>query len=227
MSIVAVLLLLGLAVQAEAATTNPEQGNKVGSSAVGTPAGNAVQTNEQNKVVNQGENTQIQTQEQNNVQTQDSAAADPTGNSSNGKAGSNPSAQVKSQVANAVQEMLQVADREGGIGQQVRAIAQTQSQNQEKLDQSIGKIQDRGSFVKFLIGPSYGEIKNAQKTLEQNKEQIQKLNQIKTQLSNQGDQQQLTAQIAVLEKANQTIETELANAQSGFSLFGWLSKLIS
>lgn len=130
-------------------------------------------------------------------------------------------------MANAVQAMLQVADREGGIGQQVRVIAQNQSQNQVKLEQNVEKIQSRGGFAKFFVGPNYGEIKDAQKSLEQNKEQIKQLNQIRTQLSNQGDQQQFTEQIRILEQSNQEIEALLADAQKGFSLFGWLNKLIS
>lgn len=53
------------------------------------------------------------------------------------------------------------------------------------------------------------------------------MNQIRTQLSNQGDRQQLTEEIKVLEQVNQEIEVLLNNAQRGFSLFGWLNKLVS
>lgn len=227
--IVASLLLFGLVVQTQAASTNSNQGNKSGQSdttvTTGDQTGNAVQTNEQNRVMNQGENTQIQTQEQNVVETQNNnVTAD---KSNKGKSGSNPSEQRRSQVANAVRAMLQVADREGGIGQQVRVIAQNQNQNQVKLEQNIEKIQSRGGFAKFFVGPNYGEIKDTQKTLEQNKEQIRQLNQIRTQLSNQGDQQQLAEQIRILEQTNQEIEILLTNAQKGFSLFGWLNKLAS
>lgn len=224
--LIAFLLMFGLVVQTQAVSTSSNQGTKTGQTDVqaqGSQTGNAVKTQEQNKVMNQGENTQIQTQEQNAVQTQDSGK----GKTSKGKSSSNPSEQRRSQVANAVQAMLQVADREGGIGQQVKVIAQNQNQNQVKLEQNIEKIQDRGGFAKFFIGPNYGEIKNAQKILEQNRLQIQQLNQIKNQLSNEGDQQQLAEQIKTLERVNREIETLLADAQEGFSLFGWLNKLIS
>lgn len=221
--LIAFLLMFGLVVQAQAVSTNSNQGTKSGqtdTAVTGNQAGNAVQTNEQNQVMNQGEDTQIQTQEQNSVQTKNNTATDKTNK------GKSTSEQRRSQVANAVQAMLQVADREGGIGQQVRVIAQSQNQNQVKLEQNVEKIQDRGGFAKFFVGPNYGEIKDAQKTLEQNREQIKQLNQIKNQLSNQSDQQQLTEQISILEQTNQEIETLLADAQKGFSLFGWLNKLI-
>lgn len=233
--IVVTLLVFGFTSQALAASSNSQsQGSGNSSSttqedkttattpAQGTQAGNSVKTNEQNAVKNQGENTQIQTQEQNTVQAEDSG----TDKASKGKF-SNPSEQRKSQVASAVQTMLQIAERSGGIGQQVRVIAQTQTQNQIKLEANLEKIQSREGVVKLFVGANYGEIKDAQKTLEQNKEQIRQLNQIRTQLSNQGDQQQLAEQIKVLEQSNQEIETLLTDAQSGFSLFGWLNKLIS
>jgi hypothetical protein len=224
------VIIFGIALQALAVGNGQTQGNKSATgqgsqNAVipGNQTGNTVQTQEQNKVVDQGENNQIQTQEQNTVQTQDNKGNKPN----SGKSGFNPSEQRRSQVANAVQTMLQVADRSGGIGQQVRVIAQSQNQNQIKLEQNIEKIQSRSDLAKFFIGPNYGEIKNAQKTLEQNREQIKQLNQIQTQLTNQGDQQQLMEQIKILEQANLEIENSLIESQKGFSLFGWLNKLIS
>jgi len=169
------------------------------------------QTQNQNQTQNQGEENQIQTNENQGSKNQDSA-----GNAS--------TAQRKSQVANAVQQMLQLADRNGGIGEQVRIIAQTQNQNQEKIEASLEKIQGRSGFANFFIGPNYGEINNAKRTLEQNKEQIKQLNQIRNQLSNQGDQQILTEQIQTLEQANLQINNSLEEAQKGFSLLGWMFK---
>lgn len=231
---VAILLVFGFSSQALAVGNNSQsQGNAKPSTtqeekaiattpAQETQTGNAVNTNEQNAVRNQGENTQIQTQEQNTVQTQDSGV-----NKANKGNSANPSGQTKSPVANAVQTMLQIAERNSGIGQQVKIIAQNQNQNQAKLEQNVEKIKSRGIFAKFFVGADYGEIKDAQKTLEQNKEQIRQLNQIRTQLSNEGDQQQLMEQIKVLRDANQGIENSISDAQGGFSLFGWLSKMVS
>jgi len=235
--LVAFLLVFGIAFQTSAANSNSQSQGSSSSATQGvgnTPTqnsksttapaatGNAVKTTEENKVMNQGEATQIKTQEQNAVQTQDK-----TGDKSNQGKGQSTSEQRRSQVAIAVQAMLQIADRNGGIGQQVKTIAQTQTQNQEKLEKNLEKIQSRSGFAKFFIGANYGEIKDAKKTLEQNKEQIKQMNQVRTQLSNQGDQQQLAEQIKVLEKANQEIETLMEDAQKGFSLFGWLNKLTS
>ena len=135
--------------------------------------------------------------------------------------------QRRSQVANAVQEMLQVAERNGGIGQQVKTIAQAQNQNQEKLETSLQKIQNRNGFTKFFIGPNYGEINNAKKILEQNREQAEQLNQLKNQLSNQGDEQILTEQLQLLEQANLEIKNSLNSSEKDFSLLGWMFRLFN
>lgn len=174
-------------------------------------SGSGDQVQNQGQIQNQGEEKQIQTNENQGSKNQNSI-------------GNTNATQRKSQVANAVQQMLQLAERNGGIGEQVRTIAQTQTQNQEKIEANLEKIQGRSGVAKFFIGPNYGEINNAKRTLEQNKEQLKQLNEIKNQLSNQGDQQILTEQIQTLEQANSQIETSLEESQKGFSLLGWMFK---
>ena len=130
-------------------------------------------------------------------------------------------------VANAIKEMLYLADRNSGIGQQVKTIAQTQVQNQEKLETSLQKVQSRGGLVKFFVGPNYSAINDVKNMLEQNKEQIKQLNQVKNQLTNQNDMQSLVQQIQILEQANFEIEDSLGMGQKGFSLFGWMFRMFS
>ena len=137
------------------------------------------------------------------------------------------SEQRRSTVANAVQEMVKVAERNGVVGQEIKTIAQTQTQNQEKLEAGIQNIQSRSGFARFFVGPNYGEIKESQKLLEQNKEQIQKLNQLRAQIIGQKDQQQIAEQIQLLGQTTQQIENTLDEAQKGFSLFGWMFRLFA
>lgn len=225
----AFFLAFGLIFQAQAVSTDANQEAGIGKTNAqiqGQPAGNTVGTQEQNMVVNQGEESQIQTHEQNMIQWQEemknaanNAPADP-----NLITGPNSMKQDRVGAAIVMQNMLQMAGQDS-------AIAQNQVGNQIKLEQNIEKIQSRRAFEKFLIGPDYKEIKSAQETLAQNREQIRQINQIITQVSNEGDQQQLTEiiknQIKALEQADQEMETLLNNAQKGFSLFGWLNKLLS
>jgi len=182
---------------------------------------NQNQTKDQNEIQNQ-----IQTNEQNQNEMGNQIEVDKE-KSQNKNNNVIAIEQRRSEVANAVQELLQIADRNGGIGQQVRVIAQNQVQNQEELEKSLQQIQNRTKFVKFFVGPNYNEINKAKKILEQNREQINQLNQIKNQISDQNDIQNLNQQIQVLEQINLEIEKFLETSQKGFSLFGWLSKILS
>lgn len=177
-------------------------------------SGTGAQAQSQNQTQNQDEAIQLRSNEQEREQNQSRTA-------------SNTATQVRSQVANAVQEMLQMAERNAGIGQQVKLIAQTQTNNQNKLETSLQKVQSRSGFSKFFIGANYSEINSAKKILQQNREQNQQLNQIKNQLTNQSDQQQLTQQLQTLEQANLAMENSLNASEKGFSLLGWMFKLFA
>lgn len=133
--------------------------------------------------------------------------------------------QRRSQVANAVHEMLQVADRSGGIGEQVRIIAQSQVKNHEGIEKEIEEIKDRSSFSKFFIGPKYEKIEKAKELLKQDKEKINKLEELKASITNEADKIKVTEQIDVIKKALTEVENIINEEQKGFSLFGWLAKM--
>ena len=139
----------------------------------------------------------------------------------------NESEQKNSPVAKAVQEIIKVADENTNVGQQIKIIAQTQDQNSEKAETNMQKIKSRNGFAKFFVGPNYGEIKNSQKLLEQNKEQIQELTRLGARLSGKIDQQKISGQIKILEQENKQMETSLNEAKKGFSLFGWTFRLFA
>jgi len=137
------------------------------------------------------------------------------------------SEQRRSGVANAVQEMLQIGERNGGIGEQVREIARAQNQDHEKIEASLQKVQNRGGFVKFLVGPDYKEINNAKNLLEKNKERIMILNQIKDQVTDPIEIETLAKKSRLLEEVNSELESSLEEEQKGFSLFGWLFRRLN
>ncbi len=133
--------------------------------------------------------------------------------------------QRRSQVANAVHQMLQVADRVGGIGEQVRVIAQSQQQNHEEVEAKLERIKERSGFAKFFIGPKYDEIEKAKDLLEQDKDKIKDLEDLKSVLTNEEDKVKITEQVEVIKKAMTEVENIIGEEQKGFSLFGWLAKV--
>lgn len=208
-----------------------------------------IQSQQQTQTANQGSDAQIQnneqsqneirSQEQNNSleqQSQNGNLQEKVQNKNqeqeeiknqNKSEASAITEQRKNQVANAVQEMLQLADRNDGFGEQIRIIAQSQNQNQEQLETSLETIQNRSRFARFIVGLNYGEVNKTEKLLEQNREQIQQLNEIKNQLTNQSEQTILTEQIQTLEQVNVAIENLLNSYQNKFSLFGWIFKIFA
>lgn len=195
---------------------NPENGNNIGADGK-IERQEQLQQQERNQVgENDGTEVPPQVREQEKTQT----GAD-SGN------GQSISQQRRSQVAAAVQEMLQIADRDENLGQQIRTAAREQNQEQEKLETALQEVEKRSVFLKFLIGPNYGEINNAQKILEQNRQRVEQLSQIQTQLANEDDRQRLEQQIQILEQSNLTAEDSLKEAQKGFSLFGWLAGIFA
>jgi len=113
-----------------------------------------------------------------------------------------------------------------GVANQLYEIVQVQVSAEDRVNQAIDRAERRSAVVKFFFGPDYKSLKDVKGELEQNRLRIQELNQIRAQISNQGDQTELDNQIAVLEEQNTALQNQLNDLVSGFSLLGWLFRLI-
>ncbi len=131
----------------------------------------------------------------------------------------------RSAVADAVHELLSISGRVGGVGPEISIVAQAQNRNQTKIDDDVNAIQNTNGVVKFFIGPNYAAIKDAQKLLSDNQQQIQVLEGLQSQVTSTTDQQQIANQINVLQQTNAQLNTYVQAQSNTFSLFGWLVKL--
>lgn len=213
-------LIFGIIFQAQAVSTNSNQGNKNEQAAdakttQGVQAGNAVQTNEQNKVMNQGEATQIQTQEQSAVQTKDK----------NENKGQNNAELHRSTVATFVQSLLAIADREGGIGQEVRVIAEQQNNTKDRSADLIYAVENRNKVKTFFIGTSYKNLGELRSQMVQARNQIEQLKRLAEKAENEGDKTELQTQIQTLEQEQTRLNDFITQNENKFSLFGWALKL--
>lgn len=214
------LLALGLVFQAHAVNDNANQGNKKEkpvSQSQGSQKGNTVQTEEKNKVKNQGEDTQIQTQEQNEVQTQDKTKKDNKGQTN---------AEVhRSAVANFVQGLLEVADRESGIGEQVRVIARQQNEAKNAVAGKIEAVQSRSRVRTFFFGSDFKNLGDLRSQMVQTRNQIAQLTRLAEQAQSEESKAELQNQIQVLEQEQARINDFITQNENQFSLFGWAVKL--
>ena len=219
--ILLLVLPLFLIIASPAVAKNETSSQNTGSSqqinASPSSTGSSVQNKNQVSTQNQGENTQLQvtTQEEENsgdgegLQTRNQAAI-----------------QNMSIVAQKVQEMLQVRTT-GGIGEQVRQIAQEQNQAQTQIQEHLNKINTRKGVLKFLLGPDYKALGNLERQLEQNQLRVQQLEQLQNQLSNQAEITTVKEAIQALIQENTSL-LELINSEGQTrSLFGWLFRMFA
>lgn len=195
------------------------------------PTGSAVKNQNQVQTQNEGEESQLEvsTQEQEMREyidvEEESMPVNGLGANSDSK-GNSQAAENMSVVAQKVQQLLSVKTTQGGIGDQVRTIAQEHQQTQTQLQTELHKVENRGQLMKSLIGPDYKALKALNQEMEQNQLRIQQLEQIKTQLSNQGDLQMVQEAIEALTAQNTSLQDMVQTEESTSSLLGWLFKML-
>lgn len=220
---VALLLAFGLAIQIQAAGTVSNQGTKAGQTVdtqviQGSQNGSATQTQEQNRVMNQGEDVQIQTQEQEKTKTKEVKKVEKV-------KGKVDAESHRSVVAEFVHSLTAVADRNGGIGQEVRTIAQQQNQIKDKSSDIIYAVQSRSKIKTFFIGTSYKNLGELRSQTVQTRNQIEQLKKLMENVLNEADKTELQNQIQALEQEQTDINNFIADNENKFSLFGWAVKI--
>lgn len=200
----------------------------------GSGAGMGTQTQQQTQITNQGEDGQIQTQDNEQVQNRKE-----TGEQIKNQNQEQNQEQVhqqqeqtnteqhRSTVANFVKNLLQIADKEGGIGERVRIIAQQQNQSATTTIRAMEKIQTRSKVKTFFFGSDYKNLGALRSETVQTRNRLEELNRLMENVQNEGDKMELQSQIQTLEQEQIKIESFVKTQESKFSLFGWLVKLFN
>jgi hypothetical protein len=132
----------------------------------------------------------------------------------------------RSAVATFVQNLLNVANKEqGGIGDQVRAVAQAQNDVVGAEATAIDKIQNRSGVKTFFIGTDYKNIGMLRSEMVKTRNQIDQLNALLDKTTSAETKATLTAQIQALTLEQQKINNFVNINESKFSLLGWFVKL--
>ncbi len=181
------------------------------------PTGNAVQKQNQVRVQNEGELTEIKT----NTQEQESLEGKQV------SPRSEMAEEKMSEVASKVEELLVARTTKGGIGEEIRQVAQEQKTAQEQMRSEIKKLGERGIWLKSLIGPDFQAIKRMEKLMEQNQLRIEELAQLKNQLSNQGDLVRVQETLQMMIEQDTAIKEMIESENGSSSLFGWLFRLLA
>ena len=133
--------------------------------------------------------------------------------------------EYKNEVAQFVHNLKTIGELEGGIGQQVRVVAQAQNDSEVEVEESIADINDRSEFVKFIIGPKYGSIAEMGDVITENQARIKSLTDLMNQVTDPTIRLALQDQITILSQQNANLQSFVSESESGFSLLGWLVRL--
>lgn len=208
------LVLSGFSVQAAQNKAGAQNGGGAGTGA-------QIQNQNQVQTQNQGEEQQLQIQTREQEQTGASQ-----GGGINTQNRSKNAEEHMSAVAEKVQELQQIRE-EGGLGEQVRQIAQEQSTAQDTIKQNVDKLNSRSALKKFILGSDYTAIKNLKNQLTANKLRITQLEELKTQLINQDDVIIIQSTIETLIQQNTILENQIKTEEGTKSMFGWMMRFFS
>jgi len=133
----------------------------------------------------------------------------------------------RSVVSTYVHSLLDIADREGGIGQQVRIIAQQQNDSLEETIETITQIQNRNRIRTFLIGSDYKNLGALRSEMVKTRNRIEQLKRLVDKTELPEDKTELQNQITSLEGEYTKITDFIKLNEDKFSLFGWVAKLLN
>lgn len=133
----------------------------------------------------------------------------------------------RSAVANFIQELLDVADRQvlGGIGEQVREIAKQQNASEDKVTPDLEKIKNKNKIRKFLFGTDFKKTKEIKKEMQEAQKRLKELERTKDNIDNSADKAAIEEQIKDFQDNINNVLSEVEAEEDRFSLFGWIKKM--
>lgn len=135
------------------------------------------------------------------------------------------SEQHKSNVANVVKDLTDLADKDTNIGEDVRAVAKEQETSNEHATEAMKAIEARGGFKTFLIGTDYKNIGALRSEVVTTQNSIDRLTKAMDRATDDFVKAELDTQIKALQETNTNATNFINTNESKFSLFGWFVKL--
>jgi len=174
-----------------------------------TPTLDQVKNQNQVQTKNEGEEKQINVKNQENEQLDKSVD------------------ESFSKVSDQVHQLIETVGAKGGIGPEVKEIAQNQTKNQENIKSSLAQLQLRKSFVKLFIGSDKKTIQDIGQRLDENASLIKQLEELKLQTKNSSDRQQLQETIDLMTYQNNSLQEKVDRENQNKGMFGWLINLFN
>jgi len=174
-----------------------------------SPTGNQVKNANEVKTQNQGEDQKL------SVKTQKSEQLNQAVDDSLTK------------VSDQVKELIETVGAKGGIGPEVKEIAQSQTKLQNEIKSDVVQLNSRGTLTKLLVGSDKKLIKSMEQKMEQNRLMIQQLEELKIQTKNTGDLKQMEETIGLMIYQNTSLQNKIDKESKSNGMFGWLVNLFN
>lgn len=131
----------------------------------------------------------------------------------------------RSRVAAFVHSLLSIADREGGLGAEVRAVARAQNEAASTTADAVVEVENRSKLKTLLIGTDYRNLGAIRKGLATTDKNIARLEAVLASTTDATLRTELEAQIDVLEDEKEDLVEFVEDHEDTFSVFGWFTKL--
>jgi uncharacterized protein YoxC len=131
-------------------------------------------------------------------------------------------------LGNSINKLQQVQEksRNKEIKSQVSEVIEEEEQSDEDIGNSIKSMEGRPSYLKFIMGPDYKNAGQVRSEIVHLRNQISKLDRIQDR-AGATESGTIADTIDTLQAELVAIETKLYENLQGFSLLGWLSKLLT
>ncbi len=133
----------------------------------------------------------------------------------------------RSEVALAIQEILNNTENREDIGEQVRLIAQNHAKNHENLIAPLNRLQNQNRLIHFIFGPEPQALAQAQQILQDNQTYLAQLENLKNSLDEDNQKLTITEALDHIQEIENELQIVVDNSTRSFSLLGWLINLLS
>lgn len=187
----------------------------------------------QQKTKNEGEDVQIQIQNEESVQEGTEESTEPASQIAPGigrgmGSRSDMAREKMSDVAKKAEELIsQGAQFQGGIGEEISEVARQQRNAVDEAEEALDQIDRRKGLTKFILGPNQEAIAEMETIRQRNQERIQELQELKNQVANEADAENIQEMIQTVEESNSVLGEKVQEELQSFSLFGLFRKLFS
>jgi len=127
----------------------------------------------------------------------------------------------KLNVASTTQSLLNIANKLGILGDQIKAIVNGQASSTDVITSAINKEEGRGAFRTFLFGADYRNLGTVISEVSKMQANINQLDNKIAKMASSTDKTALIANVQTLKDQITTLEQYVKDNINKFSLFGW------